>query len=95
MLLPFFEWCEATAIGQAIRESLWLFPVIEAKLALGWYGKLTDRIALSIVAGYRFQQWFNVQGTMQFPDDVTDTVLINKRSDIGLHGPFGTAKITF
>ncbi len=29
-LLPFFEWCEATAVGQSIRESLWLFPVIEA-----------------------------------------------------------------
>lgn len=30
MLLPFFEWCEASFIGQAIRNSLWLFPVIEA-----------------------------------------------------------------
>jgi hypothetical protein len=28
-LLPFFEWCENTAIGEAIRNSLWLFPVIE------------------------------------------------------------------
>jgi hypothetical protein len=30
MLLPFFQWCEASFIGQTIRESLWLFPVIEA-----------------------------------------------------------------
>ena len=30
MLLPFFEWCEATALGQLVRNSLWLFPVIEA-----------------------------------------------------------------
>jgi len=30
MLLPFFEWCEATTLGVVIRESLWLFPVIEA-----------------------------------------------------------------
>ena len=29
-LLPFFEWCENTAIGEAVRNSLWLFPVIEA-----------------------------------------------------------------
>jgi hypothetical protein len=29
-LLPFFEWCEATALGEAIRSSLWLFPVIES-----------------------------------------------------------------
>jgi hypothetical protein len=29
-VLPFFEWCEATFVGQTIRESLWLFPVIES-----------------------------------------------------------------
>ena len=29
-LLPFFEWCENTAVGHAIRSSLWLFPVIES-----------------------------------------------------------------
>lgn len=30
MLLPFFEWCEATALGRLVRESLWAFPVVEA-----------------------------------------------------------------
>jgi hypothetical protein len=35
MLLPFFEWCEATWLGNAIRDSLWLFPVIEAVHLLG------------------------------------------------------------
>ena len=34
-LLPFFEWCEATWIGNAIRDSLWLFPVVEAIHLLG------------------------------------------------------------
>ena len=29
-LLPFFEWCESTALGDTVRSSLWLFPVIEA-----------------------------------------------------------------
>jgi hypothetical protein len=29
-LLPFFQWCESTAVGDFIRTSLWLFPVIEA-----------------------------------------------------------------
>jgi hypothetical protein len=28
-LLPLFQWFEATAVGTAVRESLWLFPVIE------------------------------------------------------------------
>lgn len=30
-----FEWIEATALGNAIRQSLWLFPVIEAVHLLG------------------------------------------------------------
>lgn len=35
MLLPFFEWCEATWLGQLIRDSVWAFPVIEAVHLLG------------------------------------------------------------
>jgi hypothetical protein len=35
VLLPFFEWCEGTAVGTAIRQSLWAFPVIEAAHLLG------------------------------------------------------------
>jgi hypothetical protein len=30
MLLPLFEALEASAIGEAIRNSLWMFPIIEA-----------------------------------------------------------------
>ena len=29
MLLPLFQWFEKTPLGEAIRRSLWLFPVIE------------------------------------------------------------------
>jgi hypothetical protein len=28
-LYPFFEWCENSGVGEAIRNSTWLFPVIE------------------------------------------------------------------
>jgi hypothetical protein len=35
MWLPFFEWCEASALGETVRTSLWLFPVIEAVHLLG------------------------------------------------------------
>ena len=34
-LLPFFEWCEHSAMGETIRNSLWLFPVIESFHLLG------------------------------------------------------------
>jgi hypothetical protein len=34
-LLPFFEWCEATRLGQLVRTSVWLFPVIESIHLLG------------------------------------------------------------
>lgn len=29
-LLPFFEWCYQSALGETIRNSTWLFPLIEA-----------------------------------------------------------------
>ena len=35
-LLPFFQWCYQTDIGQTIRNSLWLFPAIEAFHLLGF-----------------------------------------------------------
>ena len=34
-LLPFFQWCESTAVGHAIKQSLWLFPVVESVHLLG------------------------------------------------------------
>jgi hypothetical protein len=34
-LHPLFQWFEATAIGTVVRESLWLFPVIECVHLLG------------------------------------------------------------
>jgi len=34
-LLEFFQWCYATPIGETIRNSTWLFPVIEAIHLLG------------------------------------------------------------
>ena len=35
MLLLFAEWCEATWLGTAVRDSIWAFPVIEAVHLLG------------------------------------------------------------
>ncbi len=34
-VLSFFQWCAASALGTAIRDSRWLFPVIEAVHLLG------------------------------------------------------------
>ncbi len=53
-LLPFFEWCEATSLGQTVRDSLWLFPVIEAThlvafAVLGGTVLLVDLRALGLV----------------------------------------------
>ena len=28
--IPFFDWCEATFLGVLVRESIWMFPVIES-----------------------------------------------------------------
>jgi len=35
MLFPFFQWCEASTVGNAIRQSLWAFAVIESVHLLG------------------------------------------------------------
>ena len=35
MLLPLFQWCQDSALGVAIRESVWMFPIIEAVHLLG------------------------------------------------------------
>lgn len=35
MMLPLFEWFEASALGDTVRTSLWLFPVLEAIHLLG------------------------------------------------------------
>ena len=35
-LLVFFQWCYATPVGETIRNSAWLFPVIEATHLLGF-----------------------------------------------------------
>jgi uncharacterized membrane protein YhdT len=35
-LLPFFQWCYQTDIGVTIRNSTWLFPVIEVFHLLGF-----------------------------------------------------------
>lgn len=34
-VLEFFQWCEQSGIGAAIRKSTWLFPLIEAIHLLG------------------------------------------------------------
>lgn len=50
-LYPLFEQLEATAVGAAIRESLWLFPVIEAVhlLALALLGGALLVLDLSLL----------------------------------------------
>jgi hypothetical protein len=35
MLLSFFQWCQDSSLGVSIRESLWMFPIIEAVHLLG------------------------------------------------------------
>ena len=35
MLEPFFRWCESTAVGRAVAESVWAFPVLEAVHLIG------------------------------------------------------------
>ena len=50
-LLPLFQWFEATALGTVVRESLWLFPVIECihLLALSLLGGTVVAVDLRLL----------------------------------------------
>jgi uncharacterized membrane protein SirB2 len=52
-LLTFFQWCEKSAIGDTIRQSHWLFPVIEAihLLGLGLIGGAVLVVDLALLGG--------------------------------------------
>jgi hypothetical protein len=57
-LLPLFQWLESSGIGTVVRESLWLFPVIECMhlLALGLLGGMVLVVDLRLLGlGLRAQ----------------------------------------
>jgi hypothetical protein len=57
-LLPFFQWCEKTPVGETIRSSLWMFPVIETfhLLALAVIGGAILIVDLRLLGfGLRYQ----------------------------------------
>jgi hypothetical protein len=37
-LVTFFAWCESTALGTAVRESVWAFPILEVVHLMGLAG---------------------------------------------------------
>ena len=57
-LLPVFQWFEATALGTVVRESLWLFPVIECVhlLALALLGGAVLLVELRVLGWGLVQQ---------------------------------------
>lgn len=75
-LLPLFQWLEASAIGELIRSSLWLFPAVECVHLLGLtllggavivvnlrlLGLTFTGVAVSDIArdAYRFAVWGTV-----------------------------------
>ncbi len=50
-LLPFFQWCEHTGIGTVVRDSTWMFPILEVFhiLALGFLGGAVLLVDLHIL----------------------------------------------
>lgn len=49
LLFPFFQWCDGTWIGETIRGSKYLFPIIEAIHLLG----LTVLLGIVVIVGLR------------------------------------------
>lgn len=66
-LLPFFQWCDGTAVGQAIRDSRVLFPIIESVHLFGLTVLLGTVIVLNLrLAGFglRHQPMALVAGSL-------------------------------
>ena len=77
LLLPLFDWAEASWLGQGVRQSPWLFPVIEAihllsEAVKAYYNRsfLVKMITLLIALVYTFA----VRGRM-VRDEALDTSL--------------------
>lgn len=47
-MLPFFKWCDATTLGQAIRGVTWAFPAIETIHIMAMIGLLGGVMVMSI-----------------------------------------------
>jgi hypothetical protein len=71
-LLPFFRWCDSTWIGVAIRESRYLFPLIETVHLVG----LTLLLATTIIISLRlFGVGMRRQPVKQLAEDLAPWTL--------------------
>jgi hypothetical protein len=54
-MLPFFKWCDATSLGQAIRGVTWAFPAIETIHIMAMIGLIGGVmvIDISLLGGLR------------------------------------------
>jgi hypothetical protein len=54
-MLPFFKWCDATTLGQAIRGVTWAFPAIETLHIIAMIGLIGGVMimAISLLGGLR------------------------------------------
>ena len=65
---PLFQWCEATWLGTAVRESLWMFPVIQCVhlLSLALLGGALLAVDLRLLGfGLRAQPTASLSRQMQ------------------------------
>ena len=65
---PLFQWCEATWLGATVRESLWMFPVIQCVhlLALALLGGALLAVDLRLLGfGLRAQPTASLSRQMQ------------------------------
>ena len=71
-LLPFFRWCDSTWIGVTIRESRYLFPIIETVHLLG----LTLLLGTTIIISLRlFGLGMRRQSVTQLAEDLAPWTL--------------------
>ena len=72
-----------------------LIPVVSANMGLTWEYVFQNNMMLMFLAGYEYQNWFNIFHQVRFTDDVDSQLGSSDDSDLGIHGPFIRAKVFF
>ena len=80
-------------IDQRLNEQF--IPGVDFDLGIAWEYPFGQRGSVTMMAGYHYENWFNVYHQMRFSDDVDSQLGSYDTSDVAIHGPTFKLNVTF
>ena len=80
-------------IDQRLNEQF--IPGVDFDLGFAWEYPFGRRGSVTLMAGYHYENWFNVYHQMRFSDDVDSQLGSYDTSDVAIHGPTFKLNVTF